>query len=871
MSRPNDMGLDIVRLFAECVGDYARTKQLDSINIIFHGGEPLLLGVRYLEQAVQLISSNLPSYCHPIFSLQSNGSLLNRDFVEVLCQYNISISISLDGGRIPQDRHRIFANGLSSFDTVHRNIKTFLHSPEARQLFGGILAVVDLRNEPLEVFDFLSSLTTSGLDFLLPDGTHENPPPGITDKDFKYNSKYASWLIPIFDRWFANGKRKPSIRFFENILALLFGVVKSNVEGIGDQCLSLLTVETDGEIRDSDVLSVSYEHAARFGEGVYLGKGCFERLLNSEGFRRQEYLYLPEALSRECQVCDWRSICGGGLVPHRYSNKQKYDNPSIYCGNLKFFFSHIRTKMLDILQKKNTDHRESGAVLGKVNRMDRIMDFKRSWDFSLEVQGPGLKIVEGPEGNISETGEVKNPTSVTLTPSHPLFINCVEKGVIELVRVLVEDINCITYSSCQGHKVPGHDLILPRNVGVLCRDETEQLFLNDLFMAAASKSQPIRPKIFNDWVESENDLFRSVEIVFDCEPTQQENYWSIVEESYHSFLRNLKSHSGLIDNNRTIAFNGLEKQQIARNIEKIFSDYEYSSMRWESQKVVIEDCRPFYRNEALSVKYQAKQGNIAIVNNHAWSLLFWLLSVGPLLESNPSLGIHLIHIDFHSDLSSPRIFYCNHSKSFVDYFTHETIDLMDPNCLMKAIRSTAIGPGSFIQPFLYLNRKRKCKLDMIVPISPAYDGEGFNEKTWQIKVDGRSLPGAFGNTLRLAPRRAVEPQALEISCKNIFDLEIQTDYNNNLTILDIDLDFFSNRLKGSNGWNEDPGWHPDETYRLKLFKQTETFLNHLFAEGTPNVITLATSSDFCPPDVRREAFGHLNQFLTNQVYRSIGL
>jgi uncharacterized protein len=864
MFRPKDMGLDIVELFAECLGDYARIKQIDSIDILFHGGEPLLLGPRYLEQAVQLISSNLPSNCHPIFSLQSNGSLLNREFVEVFCKYNISISISIDGGRTAQDRHRIFANGLSSFDTVDKNIRTFLLSPEVNQLFGGILAVVDLRNDPLEVFDFLSSLTTAGLDFLLPDGTHENPPPGITNKDFNYNSIYANWLIPIFDKWFDAGKRKPSMRFFENILALLFGG-KSKLEGFGEQYLSLLTIETDGEIRDSDVLSVSYEHAARFGEGAYLGNGCFDRLLNSEVFRSQEYLYSPEALNQECQVCDWRPICGGGLLPHRYSSNQKYDNPSIYCGNLKFLFSHIRTKMLDCIKNENIDYNESGAILGRVNRMDGILEYMRSWDFSIEVQGNDLKIVEGPEGNISETGDVEKPSSFILTPSHPQFYDCVEKGLTELVRILVEDINCITYSSCQGHKIPGKDIILPRNIGVLCRDETEQIFLKDLFMDAAANSQPRIPNIFNDWVESENDLFRTVEIVFECVPAQRENYWSNMEETYNSFLNNLKICLDLKPT-KTITLNGIYKKHIVQKIKKIYGDHQYKDIHWDSQRVIIEGCRPFYRNEALSVKYQARKGNIAIVNNHAWSLLFWILSSRSMLESNPSLGIHLIHIDFHSDLLSPRIF-CDQSKSFVDYFTHETVDLMDEESLIKAIRSTAIGPGSFILPYLYLNSKCKCKLDMIFPLRPSYDGEKYNKKRWQIKDDGRSLPGAFGNTLRLAPGKGIETQASVINYNDIFDSEIQIDFDNNFTILDIDFDFFSNRLKGSDNWAENPGWHPDEKTLLNLFKQTETLLNHLFAERAPNVITLAASPDFCPLDVRREAFGHLNWFLTKSGFQ----
>jgi uncharacterized protein len=863
------MGIDIVELFAECLGEYARSRQLDSVNILFHGGEPLLLGPAYLDQAVQLISSNLPSSCQPTFSLQSNGSLLNRELLRVLCKNNISISISIDGGKIAQDRHRIFANGRSSFDTVERNIKTFLLSAGLDQIFGGILAVVDLRNNPLEVFDFLSILTTSGVDFLLPDGTHESPPPGITTKDFKYNSEYGRWLIPIFDKWFAKGKRKPSIRFFENILTLLFGG-KSNVEGLGDQSLSFLTIETDGEIRDSDVLSVSYEHAARFGKGVYLGKDCFARLLDSEVFRRQEYLYSTEALSPECKVCDWQLICGGGLLPHRYSSKRKYDNPSIYCGNLKFLFSHIRKKMRDFLQKENNDYRESEVALSRVNRMERIIDYKHAWDFSLETHGPDLEIVEGPAGNISETGDIDKPTSVTLTPSHPFFFDCVEKGVLELVRVLVEDINCITYSSCQGHKVPGQDLILPRNVGILCRDETEQCFLSDLFMTAAAESQPFKPKIFNDWVESGNELFRTVEIVFECDPTQQENYWSLVKESYDSFWMNLKNRCNFTEYS-TITLKGVGKHQINSKIEEIFGDYKYRNIRCESDKAIVEDCQPFYRNEVLSVEYQARNGNIAIVNNHAWSLLFWILSAGSLLESNPSLGIHLVHIDFHSDLSSPRMFFCNHRKSFVDYFTHDTIDLTDPKSLIKAIRSTAIGPGSFIQPFLYLNRKRKCKLDIIVPITPSFDGEQFNNKSWQIEVNGMDLPGVLGNTLQLSPSRMIEFPSIDISCKNVNNSNIQPDYANNLIILDIDLDFFSNRLRGSNNWNEEPGWHPDDTTRLKLFQQIRMVLSNIFTDGIPNVITLATSSDFCPSIVRHEAFTHLKQFLINSSFKNSGI
>jgi uncharacterized protein len=531
------MSLDKVVLFAESVGEYALASKLDCINVLFHGGEPLILGAKYLEKAVQIISHNIPPNCQPIFSLQSNASLLDRDILEVLSRSDISISVSIDGEKAAQDRHRIFADGSSSFDIVTNNIRAFLLGHQSH-IYKGILAVIDLRDPPIKTFDFLSGMTNSGVDFLLPDGNHDNPPPGISKEDFRTNSNYANWLIPIFDQWFSRGIRKPSIRFFENILILLVGG-KSNVEGLGEQCLSLLTIETDGEIRDSDVLSVAFEHAARFGRGVYLGKNCFSDLIGSEIFRRQEALYSPSGTSTECQACYWRDICGGGLLPHRYSTVRNFDNPSIYCGNLKTLISHIRRRLLGLLSTtlSTTDKPYSS---GRINYMDEVSGYLYDWDSSLKSYDKHVQIGKGIQGNISESGELDEPSAFSLTPSHPQFLECIEEGVRDLVMVLIENLNCVTYSSCQGHKLPDGGGVRPRNVGVLCRDQAEQVFLHEFLERIVTISGLTQPKISIDWLESKKDVFRTVEIIFQDDPADPAKYDSTLEKNYRNFVENLK-------------------------------------------------------------------------------------------------------------------------------------------------------------------------------------------------------------------------------------------------------------------------------------------------------------------------------------------
>jgi len=37
------------------------------------------------------------------------------------------------------------------------------------------------------------------------------------------------------------------------------------------------------------------------------------------------------------------NACGGGYLPHRFSRKNGYDNPSVYCGDLYSMFENMQS------------------------------------------------------------------------------------------------------------------------------------------------------------------------------------------------------------------------------------------------------------------------------------------------------------------------------------------------------------------------------------------------------------------------------------------------------------------------------------------------------------------------------------------------
>ena len=47
-------------------------------------------------------------------------------------------------------------------------------------------------------------------------------------------------------------------------------------------------------------------------------------------------------LCERCRNCKFMGACGGGYLPHRFSRKNGYDNPSVYCDDLYAMFETMQ-------------------------------------------------------------------------------------------------------------------------------------------------------------------------------------------------------------------------------------------------------------------------------------------------------------------------------------------------------------------------------------------------------------------------------------------------------------------------------------------------------------------------------------------------
>lgn len=325
---PKRMSEDVAQKAVERIAEHAENHGLASVEIIFHGGEPLLAGAEWLADLAKTLRTGVPTQVN--LALQTNGTLLDRPMLETLKSLYVQVGVSLDGDTEATGRHRRYNNGRNSFDAVADGLY-LLESPEFRECYSGILCTIDVRNDPVSTYETLLKFKPPALDFLLPHANWSCSPPG---------TGYAAWLISVFERWYSAPRQETQIRLFSELIQLVLGQPGA-VEGLGLIPSTIVVVDTDGSIKQLDSLSSTYPGAA--DTGLNITSSSFDDALDHPTTVARQIG--ADALSKQCQVCQVMDICGGGLYPHRYRRGEGFRNPSVYCADLWELITHVRDRV----------------------------------------------------------------------------------------------------------------------------------------------------------------------------------------------------------------------------------------------------------------------------------------------------------------------------------------------------------------------------------------------------------------------------------------------------------------------------------------------------------------------------------------------
>lgn len=337
-TRPATLSEAVISRLASRIAEHADRHGLDEIEIVLHGGEPLMAGPKLIDFTVREIRSAMPASCRVDFSVQTNGLLLRERMLDLLDSHEVGVAVSIDGDRAGHDRHRRRVNGQGSYPSVRRGLD--LLADRYRHLYRGLLCAVDVANDPVGTYEALLETAPPRIDFLLPHGTFTVPPPRRPVDD-DGTTPYADWLGAVFDRWYGAPVLETGVRFFEEIMNMVLGG-ESLSENIGLSPVVMVVIDTDGTLQQVDTLKTSFHGGPDTGLSVF--EHSFDQVLAHPGVVARQIG--SRALAPPCQRCRVRDICGGGAYAHRYREGSGYLNPSIYCPDLLRLIDHVRDTVL---------------------------------------------------------------------------------------------------------------------------------------------------------------------------------------------------------------------------------------------------------------------------------------------------------------------------------------------------------------------------------------------------------------------------------------------------------------------------------------------------------------------------------------------
>lgn len=293
--------------------------------IAFHGGEPLLFGLAAFDSLVMRIQEQAP---RARMTVQSNGTIYNSTLEAILKKHRsfLSFSLSVDGFQQENDRHRVDRCGASRF----RKIRETIERARDAAVLDAILMVVDLKNSPERILEFMHWAGAPQYDLLLPDGDRQSLPPMMDSLD---TCEAAKWVLE-FSALYCKARRPFGVKMPDDIIERLLLEKRGLPRSSSSRVRIDLTVDTNGEIKLVDTLRIN-QRGADFAGGFKISRAGIEAALCSTATK--DFLRARDEVAPECEACGHFDMCGGGYMQHRWDGKS-YRNPSVYCTDYKRIF-----------------------------------------------------------------------------------------------------------------------------------------------------------------------------------------------------------------------------------------------------------------------------------------------------------------------------------------------------------------------------------------------------------------------------------------------------------------------------------------------------------------------------------------------------
>ena len=328
-----NMSVEVEERFLQRFDEHLHLHSLSRFHISMHGGEPLLFPkARFRRLCERLRAIGDTRGCQIEISVNTNGTLIDREWCDIFRQWVNNVGVSIDGPKAIHDRLRIDLNGKGSYDRVMVGVN-FLRAAE---IHFGILCVANPDSNPTALVKlFVEDLKIKSFDVLIPDATHDSPP--VSSISSYYNELFDIYLQDLAPQGI-------KIRILQELVRTSLGF-PTRTQSVGQGPIRTIMVKQDGQIEPLDTLHNLAEKYSPTNLSVFNNK---LNDITADPIWLKLYFESSDT-PRECRTCRHKNSCGGGNVVERWSSANGFDNKSVYCSDLMKIYDHVGERILEHL------------------------------------------------------------------------------------------------------------------------------------------------------------------------------------------------------------------------------------------------------------------------------------------------------------------------------------------------------------------------------------------------------------------------------------------------------------------------------------------------------------------------------------------
>jgi uncharacterized protein len=366
------------------------------VTIAWQGGEPTLMGLEFFRRSVELAERYLRPGQRAVYTIQTNGTLLDEDWAAFFREHAFLVGLSIDGPRELHDAYRVNKGGKGSFEQVmgglaqlraagiEWNALTTIHAANAehgRQVYRFLRDECGARF--IQFIPIIERVSEANEDGMVPWSSWRDRPLYVQEGDRVTGrsvtaEQYGRFLIEVFEEWVRRDVGEVYVQMFDVALANWYG----EPPGLcihSETCGLALALEHTGDLYCCD----------HFVEPKYrLGNIRETHMLDLVASDRQRQFGLDkrETLPQYCLECDVRFACHGGCPKDRFIEAPDGEPGLNYlCAGYKEFFHHI-----DDAMRFMCDRLRRGRAPSEIVEVYRAEDARRGRNEPCSC-GSGLK------------------------------------------------------------------------------------------------------------------------------------------------------------------------------------------------------------------------------------------------------------------------------------------------------------------------------------------------------------------------------------------------------------------------------------------------------------------------------------------------